>query len=130
MVGVNKVILLGRAGKDAEVRQTLHGNPVANFSLATSEAWTDKGGKRMERTEWHNIVVWGSLAEICGRFITKGKQVYIEGKLQTREWQDKSGAKRYTTEINATSVQFLGGGRGEQDQHGFDDSDFGSGAVG
>ena len=108
-VGVNKVLLIGRLGTDPEVRYTSNGGAVANFNLATNESWTDKQGQKQEKTEWHRIVVWGKLAELCGQYLSKGRQVFVEGKLQTRDWTDKEGAKRYTTEIVAQSVQFLGG---------------------
>ena len=112
MAGINKVILVGNLGKDPEVRHTPNGQAVANFSIATSEAWTDKGGQKQERTEWHRIVAWGKLAELCGKYLAKGRQCYIEGKLQTRAWDDKDGGKRYTTEVVANTVQFLGGTAG------------------
>lgn len=108
-VGVNKVLLIGRLGTDPEVRYTSNGGAVANFNVATNESWTDKAGQKQEKTEWHRIVVWGKLAELCGQYLSKGRQVFVEGKLQTRDWQDKEGQKRYTTEIVAQSVQFLGG---------------------
>jgi len=107
--GVNKVILIGRLGQDPEVRYTTNGGAVANFNLATNESWTDKSGQKQERTEWHRIVVWGKMAEICGQYLSKGREAFIEGKLQTREWNDKEGNKRYTTEVVAQNVQFLGG---------------------
>lgn len=106
--GVNKVILIGRLGKDPEVRYTSAGGAVGNFTLATSESWTDKTGQKQEKTEWHRIVAWGKLAEICGQYLSKGKQTYVEGKLQTREWVDKEGQKKYTTEVVAMNIQFLG----------------------
>lgn len=112
MAGVNKVILIGNLGQDPEVRYSASGNPVANFSIATSESWNDKNGQRQERTEWHRIVVWGKLAELCGEYLAKGRQAYVEGRLQTRSWEDRDGNKRYTTEIVANQVTFLGG-RGE-----------------
>ncbi len=108
MAGVNKVILIGRLGKDPEVRYTGNGTPVASFTIATSESWTNKDGEREERTEWHRIVAWRKLAEICGEYLAKGKQVYIEGRLQTREWEDREGMKRWTTEITAQNMQMLG----------------------
>ncbi len=111
---VNKVILIGRLGADPEVRYTPSGTPVANFRIATSENWTDKQGQKQERTEWHRIVVWSKLAELCGEYLSKGRQVYVEGRLQTRQWDDRDGNKRYTTEIQAQQVTFLGG-RGEGD---------------
>jgi single-strand DNA-binding protein len=112
MAGINKVILVGNLGKDPEVRHTPNGQAVANFSVATSESWTDKGGQKQERTEWHRVVAWGKLAELCGKYLSKGRQCYIEGKLQTRAWDDKDGGKRYTTEIIASTVQFLSSGAG------------------
>jgi single-strand DNA-binding protein len=112
-MSVNKVILVGNLGKDPEVRFTSTGSAVANFSIATSEIWNDREGKRQERTEWHNIVVWGKQAEHCGQYLSKGRQVYIEGSIRTRSYDDKNtGAKRYITEIVAQRVQFLGGGGG------------------
>lgn len=92
-----------------EVRYTTNGGAVANFNLATNESWTDKSGQKQERTEWHRVVIWGKMAELCGQYLSKGRQAYVEGRLQTREWNDKEGNKRYTTEIVAQSVQFLGG---------------------
>lgn len=113
MASVNKVILLGNLGADPEIRFTPGGQAVANFRMATSDSWTDKNtGQRQERTEWHRVVVWGKLAELCGEYLKKGRQCYVEGRLQTREWQDKEGQKRYTTEVVANQVVFLGG-RGE-----------------
>lgn len=109
MAGINKAILIGRLGSDPEVRYTPSGDAVANFSIATSEEWKDKNsGEKMERTEWHRIVAWRRLGEICGEYLSKGRQVYVEGRIQTRSWEDKNGVKRYTTEIVATDVQFLG----------------------
>lgn len=110
--GVNKVILVGNLGRDPEVRFTPSGQAVANFSIATSDSWTDKSGQKQERTEWHRIVVWGKLGELCGEYLKKGRQAYVEGRLQTREWTDKEGKKNQTTEVVANSVVFLGG-RGE-----------------
>jgi single-strand DNA-binding protein len=111
-MSVNKVILVGNLGKDPELRYTQTGSAVANFSLATSEQWNDREGKRQERTEWHNIVVWGKQAEHCGQYLSKGRQVFIEGSIRTRSYDDKSGNKRYITEIVAQRIQFLGGGGG------------------
>lgn len=109
-MSVNKVILLGRLGQDPELKYTPSGASVCNFSLATSESWNDKAsGQKQERTEWHRIVVWGKLAELCNQYLSKGRQAFVEGRLQTRSWEDKDGSKRYTTEINATTVQFIGG---------------------
>lgn len=111
-MAVNKVILVGNLGRDPEVRFTPGGKAVARFSLATSEAWTDAGGNRQERTEWHNIVVWGKQAESCGQYLTKGRQVYVEGSLRSRQYDDKDGNRRSITEVVAQRVQFLGGGGG------------------
>ena len=108
MSSLNKALLIGNLGKDPEIRYTQNGQSVATFSLATSENWTDQGGNKQERTEWHNIVAWGKLAELSQRFLAKGRQVYIEGRIQSREWTDQSGGKRRTTEIIATSIVFLG----------------------
>jgi single-strand DNA-binding protein len=109
MSGVNKVIVLGRLGSDPEVKNISPTSTVARLSVATSESWNDKDGQKQERTEWHRVVVWGKLAELCGRYLSKGRQVYVEGRLQTRSWEDQQGQKRYTTEIVANTVQFLGG---------------------
>jgi len=109
MAGVNKVILIGNLGKDPELRYTPGGQAVATFSLATSEKWRDKDGVMQDRTEWHNIVVWGRQAEIAKEYLAKGRPVYLEGRIQTRSWEDKDGNKRYTTEIVAQRLQFLGG---------------------
>ena len=109
MAGVNKVLLIGRLGRDPEVRYTPDGTAIANFSIATSEEWKDKKtGEKQERTEWHRIVAFRRLGEICGEYLSKGRQVYVEGRLQTRDWQDKDGNKRYTTEIVASQMQMLG----------------------
>jgi single-strand DNA-binding protein len=108
MAGVNKAILVGNLGRDPELRQTPNGQSVVNFTLATSETWTDKNGERVERTEWHRIVAWGRTAEMCNQYLSKGRTVYVEGRIQTREWEDKDGNKRYTTEINASTVNFIG----------------------
>ena len=108
MAGVNKAILVGNLGKDPEIRYTPSGAAVVNFSVATSENWKDKDGNKQEKTEWHKVVAFGKLAEICGEYLHKGKQVYIEGRIQTRKWEDKSGSDRYTTEIVANQMQMLG----------------------
>ena len=123
MSGVNKVIIVGRLGADPEVKTVGNGSTVTRLSLATSENWTDKEGNRQERTEWHRIVVWGKLADICGKYLAKGREVYAEGRLQTRSWEDQQGQKRYTTEIVANTVQFLGGRaeQGAQSSQGADD---------
>jgi single-strand DNA-binding protein len=109
MAGVNKVILIGNLGRDPELRYTASGTAVANFTLATSENIRTKDGGREDRTEWHRIVAWARTAELCAQYLSKGRSVYIEGRLQTREWEDKEGQKRRTTEIVANTVQFLGG---------------------
>jgi len=114
MAGVNKVILIGRLGADPEVRYTNTGTAVANFSLATSANWVNKEGQREERTEWHRVVAFGRLGEISGEYLSKGKQVYIEGRLQTRSWEDKEGNRRKTTEIVAQQLQMLGAPTGEK----------------
>jgi single-strand DNA-binding protein len=108
MSGVNKVIIVGRLGADPEVKAVGQGSTVTRLNIATSENWMGKDGQKQERTEWHRVVVWGKLAEICGKHLSKGRQVYIEGRLQTRQWEDPQGQKRYTTEIVANTVQFLG----------------------
>ena len=107
---VNKVILIGRLGKDPELKYTASGTPFCRFSMATDDVWNDKAsGERQEKTEWHNIVVWDRLAEICNQYLTKGRLVYIEGSLQTREWDDQEGNKRRTTEVRARDMVMLGG---------------------
>jgi single-strand DNA-binding protein len=119
---INKVILLGRLGRDPELRYTQGGQAVANFTVATNESWTNRDGERQERTEWHRIVAWGKQAEFCGNYLTKGRQVYIEGRIQTREWEDKEGEKRRTTEIIAQTIQGVGGrGEGSSEGGGPDD---------
>ena|SRR5258708_7387132 len=111
--GVNKVILIGNLGRDPEVRYSPNGQAVANVTIATSESWKDKNtGEKQERTEWHRIVFWGKLAEIAGEYLKKGSQIYIEGRIQTRKWQDKDGNERYTTEIVANEMQMLGSREG------------------
>ncbi|MEJ2093882.1 MAG: single-stranded DNA-binding protein [Gammaproteobacteria bacterium] len=118
--GVNKVILIGNLGNDPDIRYTQGGAAVANISLATAESWRDKdSGEQQERTEWHRIVFFGRLAEIVGEYLKKGSQIYVEGRLQTRKWQDKEGKDRYTTEIVANEMQMLGsrsGGSANYDQ--------------
>ena len=102
------VTLIGNLGRDPEIRYTPGGSPVANFTMATTERWTDPNGEKKEKTEWHRIVVWGKQAEIAAEYLRKGRQVYIEGSLQTREWTDRDGNKRYTTEVKAQRLQLLG----------------------
>lgn len=111
-MSVNKVILVGNLGKDPEVRYTANGRALARFSLATSDFWTDTTGNRQERTEWHNIIVWGKQAETCGQYLAKGRQVFVEGSIRSRSYDDKNGTRRFVTEIVAQRVRFLGGGGG------------------
>jgi single-strand DNA-binding protein len=119
MASVNKVILVGNLGRDPELRYTQSGQAVANFSLATTDRFSSRDGDRQERTEWHRIVTWGKTAENCAQYLAKGRSVYVEGRLQTNEWEDKEGQKRRTTEIVAQTVQFLGGsGQGGAPQGG------------
>ena len=120
MAGVNKVILIGNLGRDPELRYTQSGQAVANFSLATTERFPGREGGQQERTEWHRIVVWGRTGENCAKYLAKGRTVYVEGRLQTREWEDREGQKRRTTEVNALTVQFLGGPRGSAGGQGGD----------
>ncbi len=104
---LNKVMLIGHLGKDPEMRFTPSGKAVTNFTMATNEVWLDQSGEKQERTEWHRVVTWGKLAENCAKLLSKGKQIYIEGRIQTRQWDDKDGNKRYTTEIVANQMQLL-----------------------
>jgi single-strand DNA-binding protein len=108
MSGVNKVILVGNLGGDPEIRYTPNGTAVANFRIATTERFSNKNGEKESRTEWHRIVAWGRLAEICNEYLKKGKQVYVEGRIQTRQWEDKDGNKRSSTEIVANNMVMLG----------------------
>ncbi len=123
MAGINKVILIGNLGKDPEVRTLENGTKVANFTLATSETYKNKEGQKVTQTEWHNIVLWRGLAEIAERYLRKGNQVYIEGKIKTRSWDDKDGNKRYTTEITGDNLTMLGSRRDT------DEADAGSASV-
>lgn len=128
MASVNKVILLGNLGKSPDMRYLPNGDAVANFSIATTENWKDKSGEKQSKTEWHRIVAYGKLAEIMGEYLDKGSSVYIEGRLQTRKWQNKEGVDQYTTEIVADRMQMLGGkpaGGGERGQSASRDSDSG-----
>ncbi len=125
MAGVNKVILIGNLGRDPEIRYTQGGTAVANFTLATTDRFKNRDGEWEDRTEWHRVVFFGRTAEVCGEYLHKGKQVYVEGRLQTRKWEDKGGQERYTTEIVGDRMQMLGradggasGGRGGSDQEG------------
>ena len=112
MASLNKVMLIGNLGRDPEIRYTTGGTAVANFTMATTERWNDQSsGERKERTEWHRVVVWGKQAEIAGEYLRKGRPVFVEGSMQTREWTDRDGNKRYTTEVKAQRFQMLGGRR-------------------
>jgi single-strand DNA-binding protein len=119
MAGINKAILIGNLGRDPELRYTQSGTAVANFSIATTERWTDRDGNPQERTEWHKIVAWARLGEVCAEYLKKGKQVYIEGSIHTREYEDRDGNTRYTTEIKAREMQMLG--RKGDDDHNRDE---------
>ena len=112
MGSVNKVILVGNLGRDAELRFTPGGAAVATLNMATTEVWNDKAGQKQEKTEWHRVILWGKSAESLSEYLTKGKQIYVEGRLQTRQWDDKDGNKRYTTEIRSDRIVLLGGGSG------------------
>jgi single-strand DNA-binding protein len=113
MSSVNKAIIIGHVGKDPEVRSLPSGGSVANFSIATTEKWNDKQGKRQEQTEWHNCVAFGKLADIISQWVNKGALLYVEGRIKTEKWQDKTGADRYSTKIHADQIQMLGGRKGE-----------------
>lgn len=115
MASVNRATIIGNIGNDPEIRYSSAGDAIANLSIATTDSWKDKNGAKQEKTEWHKVVMFGKLAEICGEYIKKGSQVYIEGKLQTRKWTDKSNIERYTTEIVADRMQMLGGNRKTDD---------------
>ncbi len=123
MASLNKVILIGNLGRDPEVRYMPNGEAVANFSIATTESWKDKSGQRQEKTEWHRIVLYRRLAEIAGEYLKKGSQVYIEGRLETRKWQDKEGQERTTVDIVGNEMKMLGSGRGAPSQDMPSDSD-------
>ena len=111
-MGLNKVMVIGNVGRDPEMRYTPSGKPVTSFSVATGRSWTNSDGERREETEWFNVVAWGNLAEICKQHIRKGQQVYVEGRLQTRSWEDQEGRKRFRTELVANEMILLGGHRG------------------
>ena len=130
MAGVNKVILLGRLGADPEVRYTSSGTAITNFRMATSTNFTNKEGQKEEKTEWHKIVAFGRLGEICGEYLAKGKQVYIEGRIQTRDWEDKEGNKRWTTEIIVQNMQLLGAPGADKDRSSSEPPPVDDGAVG
>ena len=125
MGSVNKVILVGNLGRDAELRYTPGGAAVATLNLATTEVWNDRNNQRQEKTEWHRVVLWGKQAESLQEYLTKGKQIYVEGRLQTRQWDDKDGNKRYTTEIKCDRVTLLGGGGGGGARRGGDAEAYG-----
>src|SRR3989338_1172089 len=114
MASLNKVLLIGNLGADPEVRVTGTGQSVATIRLATTDRWVDKSGQKTERTEWHRVIAWGKQAELCKEYLSKGRQIYVEGRIQTREWNDKEGNKRYTTEVVAQRIQFLGSPAGKQ----------------
>lgn len=113
MASLNKIMLIGNLGADPEVRVTGGGQSVATLRLATTERWLDKSGQKADKTEWHRVIAWGKQAELCKEYLTKGRQIYVEGRLQTREWTDKEGNKRYTTEVVAQRIQFLGSSPGK-----------------
>ncbi len=133
-MGLNRAMLLGNLGRDPELRHTTSGQSVTTFSIATSERWTDKAGQQQERTEWHRIVVWGKQGEMCAQYLKKGRQVFVEGRIQTREYQNKEGQKQFTTEIIANHVTFVGsrdgGGGGRGDDFGPPPSDYEQGSGG
>ena len=116
--GVNKVILIGNLGQDPEIKYMQNGKAVANFSIATSESWKDQSGQKQERTEWHRLVAYDKLAEIIGEYVKKGSKIYVEGKLQTRKWQDQSGVDKYTTEVVINTMQMLDGKKQDGGQQG------------
>lgn len=131
MASVNKVILLGNLGKDPEIKYMTNGEAVANIALATTEVWKDKNGEKVEKTEWHRVTFYRKLAEIVGEYCKKGKSIYVEGRLETRKWQDKSGQDRYTTEIIATEMKMLGGKpEGQQSKSAGQQQQQGSGNTG
>lgn len=134
-MALNKAMIIGNLGRDPELRYTQSGTPVANFSIATNRKWKDNSGQLQEQTEWHRIVVFGRQAETCDKYLKKGRQVYVEGRLQTRDWEDRDGNKRSTTEIVANTVQFLsggssGGGGGYSEPPPYSDSDMGGSGGG
>ncbi len=122
MASINKAIIVGNLGNDPEIRYSSGGDAIANMNIATTDSWKDKEGRKQEKTEWHRVTMFGKLAEICGEYLKKGSQVYIEGKLQTRKWTDKSDIERYTTEIVADKMQMLGSNK-RSESNKFDDSD-------
>jgi single-strand DNA-binding protein len=127
--GLNKVMIIGKLGRDPEMRYTPSGKPVTSFSVATNRSWVNSGGERCEDTEWFNVVAWGNLAEICKQHLTKSQQVYVEGRLQTRGWEDQDGKKHYCTELVANEMIMLGERRGLEaaEEAGWDEAEFESG---
>ncbi len=119
MASLNKVMVIGNLGADPEMRYTANGNAVTTFNVATNESWTDQAGDRKERTEWFSVVTWNRLAETCAQYLTKGRSVYVEGRLQTRSWEGQDGQKRYRTEVIADTVRFLGGRDGGGSEGGY-----------
>lgn len=119
MASLNKVMVIGNLGADPEMRYTANGNAVTTFNVATNESWTDQAGERKERTEWFSVVTWNRLAETCAQYLTKGRSVYVEGRLQTRSWEGQDGQKRYRTEVIADTVRFLGGRDGGGSEGGY-----------
>lgn len=120
--GINKAIILGYLGQEPDVKYTSSGSAIANLSIATTESWKDKNtGQKQERTEWHKVVFFGKLGEICGKYLNKGSQVYVEGRIQTEKWQDKDGKDRYTTKIIGSEMQMIGGKKQAQQESGGDD---------
>jgi single-strand DNA-binding protein len=119
MASLNKVMVIGNLGADPEMRYTANGNAVTTFNVATNESWTDQAGERKERTEWFSVVTWNRLAETCAQYLTKGRSVYVEGRLQTRSWEAQDGQKRYRTEVIAETVRFLGGREGGGSEGGY-----------
>ena len=114
MASLNRVLLIGNLGADPELSYTPSGTAKVSMRLATHETWTNKGGEKGERTEWHRVIAWGRLAEICGEYLTKGRQIFIEGRIQTRSWEDRDGNKRWMTEVVASTMQMLGSPRGDR----------------
>ena len=134
MASLNKVLLIGNLGQDPEMTYTQGGTAKAQLSIATQEKWKDKDGEAKEKTEWHRVIVWGKLAEICGQYLSKGRQVFIEGRLQTRQWEDREGNKKYTTEIIASGMQMLGSkrdgsGAGKEGNNYADPGDLAGGTI-
>ncbi len=130
MGSVNKVVLIGNLGREAELRYTSGGTPVSTLNMATTETWNGKDGQKQEKTEWHRVVLWGKMAENLQEYLVKGKQIFVEGRLQTRQWEEKDGTRRYTTEVRADRVVLLGGAGGSQRGGHVSDEAIGSGDIG